>query len=252
MNDIIFEAQCLSKNFGGLQALVDVSFILRRGEVLGLVGDNGAGKSTLLKIIEGAVTPTRGEMLLEQKPYKPQSPADAQRYGVQMVYQDLALCDHLDVVSNMFLGREEVRRVGFIRILDKKKMKLCTYNSLAEMGIHINFISTPVSKLSGGQRQAVAIARALLREAKILLLDEPTAALGVQEKAKVKELMVRLKEKGISIILVSHTLRDVFDISDRIMVLCRGQKVGEIKTSEASEEDVVNLIMGARRRAPSG
>jgi len=238
------ELKGVSKNFGAIQALNGVSTRIEPGQVLGLMGDNGAGKSTLVKVIAGNFSPSHGQVLIDGQPVQFHKPIDAQRAGVEIVYQDLALCNNLTAASNVFLGREPRLRFGPFGILDYQTM----YRRSAELFKSLKSETRPrdiVQKMSGGQRQAVAIARTLLTEARIVLMDEPTAAISIRQVAEVLSLIGRLRDQGISIILISHRMPDVFAVADRIVVLRRGEKVADKPTSQSSPEEVTGLITGA-------
>ena len=234
----------ISKHFGAIRALNEVSLSVGEGEVLGLMGDNGAGKSTLVKIIAGNFRPSSGEMHLDGQHCDFHHPKDAQRAGIEIVYQDLALCDNLTAASNVFLGRELRASLGPVRILDYKSM----HRRAGELFAQLKSETRPrdlVRKMSGGQRQAVAIARTLLADAKVVLMDEPTAAISVRQVAEVLDLIRRLKQRGISVILISHRMPDVFAVADRIVVMRRGTKVADKPISASSPEEVTGLITGA-------
>jgi len=234
----------ISKHFGAIHALNEVSLSVDEGEVLGLMGDNGAGKSTLVKIIAGNFRPSHGEISLDGEPRDFHRPKDAQNAGIEIVYQELALCDNLSAASNVYLGRELRRSFGPICVLDYKAM----YRRAAELFALLKSETRPrdlVRKMSGGQRQAVAIARTLLADAKVLLMDEPTAAISVRQVAEVLELIRRLRDQGITVILISHRMPDVFAVSDRIAVLRRGQLVANKPTPDTSPEEITGLITGA-------
>ena len=234
----------ISKGFGAIQALENVSLEIAPGEVLGLMGDNGAGKSTLVKIIAGNFAPSQGEIRIDGQPAAFHKPRDAQRAGIEVVYQDLALCDNLTAASNVFLGREALRRIGPVRVVDYPAMN----RRSAELFRQLKSETRPrdlVRKMSGGQRQAVAIARTLLSEPKLVLMDEPTAAISVRQVAEVLELIRRLSDQGISIVLISHRMPDVFAVADRIAVLRRGRLVADKPVARSSPEEVTGLITGA-------
>jgi simple sugar transport system ATP-binding protein len=234
----------ISKHFGAIHALNGVSISMAQGEVLGLMGDNGAGKSTLVKIIAGNFRPSEGEIRLDGELCDFHRPKDAQDAGIEIVHQDLALCDNLTAASNVFLGRELQTRFGPLQILDYKPM----HRRAGELFAQLKSETRPrdlVRKMSGGQRQAVAIARTLLSDAKVVLMDEPTAAISVRQVAEVLELIRRLRDRGISIILISHRMPDVFAVSDRIAVLRRGELVAHKAVSSSSPEEVTGLITGA-------
>ena len=234
----------VSKHFGAIQALSDVSLSLRSGEVVGLMGDNGAGKSTLVKIVAGNYPPSAGEIAIEGRSVAFSGPADARSAGIEIVYQDLALCDNLTAAANVYLGRELTKRVGPLRLLNYKAM----YQRAGELFAELKSETRPrdlVRRMSGGQRQAVAIARTRLSEPKIVLMDEPTAAISVRQVAEVLNLIRRLRDHGIAVVLISHRMPDVFSVCDRIVVLRRGSKVADKPVGESSPEEVTALITGA-------
>jgi ABC-type sugar transport system ATPase subunit len=242
----ILEAIGIKKYFGGVQALKGVDLKLRYAEVLAIVGDNGAGKSTLVKIISGALIPDEGNIYIEGKEVKIKNPQDALKLGIQMTYQDLALVDCLNISENLFLGREICRKFLGINVLSIKKMKNESMKHLENLGIRtIGNINEKVRSLSGGQRQVIAISRAVFWGNKVIILDEPTAALGVRESGRVMDLIKGLKSRNISVIVISHNLRHVFSIADRIIVLRHGEKVGEKDISETDGDEVVKMITGA-------
>lgn len=234
----------VGKSFGAIQALEDVSLEIGEGEVLGLMGDNGAGKSTLVKIVAGNFRPTHGRIEIDGREVEFHRPLDAQKAGIEVVYQDLALCDNLSAASNVFLGREPVRRIGPVGIIDYRVMR----QRSAELFAQLKSETRPrdlVRRMSGGQRQAVAIARTLLSNARIVLMDEPTAAISVRQVAEVLDLIRRLRDRGISVVLISHRMPDVFAVSDRIAVLRRGRLVASKPAASSSPEEVTGLITGA-------
>jgi D-xylose transport system ATP-binding protein len=235
------------KRFGAVQALDGVDLEVHAGEVVALVGDNGAGKSTLVKTISGIYSPDAGDFYFDGEPVHISSPTAATSLGIATVYQDLALCDNLDVVANLFLGREEeVGGVGVVtRALDEIDMEHRSHQLLENLAVTIPSVRNEVGTLSGGQRQQVAVARSLLGDPKVVLLDEPTAALGVAQTAQVLALIKRLKERGLGVVVISHNLADVFEVSDRIFVLRLGRQAATFVTASASEEDVVAAITGA-------
>lgn len=240
----VLAAQGISKHFGAIEALKDVSFTLEHGSVLGLMGDNGAGKSTLVKILAGNFPPNAGEIRVEGQPVHFHRPVEARMAGIEVVYQDLALCDNLTAAANVFLGRETKRAIGPIRVLDYATM----YRRAAELFSELKSETRPrdvVRMMSGGQRQAVAIARTRLTDAKIVLMDEPTAAISVRQVAEVLDLIRRLRDQGIAIILISHRMPDVFTVCDRVAVLRRGRKVADKRVADSSPEEVTGLITGA-------
>jgi ABC-type sugar transport system ATPase subunit len=240
----LLEAENVSKRFGGVHALKEVSLTLFPGEVLALAGDNGAGKSTLIKIISGVHHPDGGSLRYEGREIKFDDPHQARDCGIETIYQDLALADNLDVGANVFLGREPVRKIFGLPFVDRRLMREEAEKTLQALEIHINRLAVPIGSLSGGQRQSVAIGRAIHWKARVLIMDEPTAALGVPEQRKVMEIISNLKESGVGIIFISHNLIDIFQVSDRIMVLRRGSKVGEVRTSETNSDNIVRLMVG--------
>jgi ABC-type sugar transport system ATPase subunit len=240
----LLRVENVSKHFGGVHALKEVSLTLYPGEVLALAGDNGAGKSTLIKIISGVHHADGGSLWYEGKEIKLENPHQARAYGIETIYQDLALADNLDVGANVFLGREPVRRIFGLPFVDRRRMRVEAETTLRGLEIQINRLDVPIRSLSGGQRQSVAIGRAIHWKARVLIMDEPTAALGVPEQRKVMELIANLKESGVGIIFISHNLIDIFQASDRIMVLRRGSKVGERRSSETNPDEIVRLMVG--------
>jgi D-xylose transport system ATP-binding protein len=235
--------QGISKSYGAVRALTDVSFDVYAGEVVGLVGDNGAGKSTLIKAVAGVNPPDEGEILLEGHPVKITSPQVATRLGIETVYQDLALCDNLDVVANLFLGREMHTA---LRMLSEAEMEKRALQVLRALEVKIPSVHVPVAALSGGQRQSIAVAKAILRNAKVVLLDEPTAALGVAQTRQVLNLIHRLREQGLAVIVISHNLADVFEVVDRVIVLRLGRRVATFNIKSSTEEQIVAAITGAQ------
>jgi len=246
----VVEMRNIKKNFGAVQALRGVDLALHHNEVLGLVGDNAAGKSTLMKVLSGAYIPDEGEIYLEGKKAHLSSPMDARRQGIEMVYQDYALANNLDVAANVFLGREVVRlRLGPIGVMDYRHMEQETKNLLNRLKIDIPSVRQKVERLSGGQRQAVAIARSTAFDAKVIIMDEPTAALSVAAIAKVLDLVRELKAQGSSIIVISHRLEDIYQVSDRMIVLRQGRKVSDTPVEgdiHEFRERVVAYMIGAR------
>jgi D-xylose transport system ATP-binding protein len=245
----ILELKGISKSFGAVQALTDVDFEVYPGEVVALVGDNGAGKSTLIKCVSGVHPPDKGTIYVDEREAKIHVPSDATRLGIETVYQDLALCDNLDVVANMYLGRERADPGGF-GPLDELAMEKRSLDVL--QGLHVTTIGSVrqiVSALSGGQRQSVAISRAVMWSAKLVILDEPTAALGVAQTAQVHALVRRLREQGLGVVVITHNLHDVFELADRIIVLRLGRRVATFRRDECTPEQVVGAIMGAKREA---
>ncbi len=240
----------IEKHFGAVQALRGVDLTLRHNEVLGLVGDNAAGKSTLMKVLSGAYIPDEGQIYLEGKLADIKSPEDSRNEGIEMVYQDFALANNLDVAGNVFLGHEAVRwQFGPIRIVNKRQMELDTRTMLDRLKIEIPSVRLKVENLSGGQRQAVAIGRATAFDARVIIMDEPTAALSVAAIDKVLDLIKKLKDEGASIIIISHRLEDIYHVGDRVMVLRHGRKVGDLEIDSdihAFREEVVACMVGAR------
>jgi simple sugar transport system ATP-binding protein len=240
----ILELENVSKHFGAIQAVNDVSLTLEPGEVVGLMGDNGAGKSTLVKIIAGDFRPSHGAMRMEGRELVLHRPIEAQQHGIEIVHQDLALCDNLTAAANVFLGREMRKGPGPFKVLDYTSM----YRRAGEIFTELKSETRPrdlVRQMSGGQRQAVAIARTRLSQAKIILMDEPTAAISVRQVAEVLSLIQRLRDGGIAIVLISHRMPDVFTVSDRIVVLRRGRKVADKAIARSSPEEITGLITGA-------
>jgi D-xylose transport system ATP-binding protein len=237
-----------------VEALTDVDFEVHAGEVVALVGDNGAGKSTLIKALAGTQPGDEGEFTFDGKQVSIRSPQDATRLGIATVYQDLALCDNLDVVANLFLGQEVIGSgVGTVtHQLDETAMEHRSHELLEQFAVTIPSVRSEVGGLSGGQRQQVAVARSLLGEPKVVLLDEPTAALGVAQTATVLELIKRLRERGLGVVVISHNLADVFEVADRVFVLRLGRPAGTFDVKETSREDVVAAITGATEEDKNG
>ena len=245
MSETLLEVRNLSKNFGAVQALADLSMKVSAGEVVALAGDNGAGKTTLIKAISGVYKPSGGEILLRGEPVHFNSPQEAREKGIETIYQDLALADNLSIGANIFLGREPMRKAfGFIPVLDRRKMAEAAKSTMALLDFHVSRMDAPVSNFSGGQRQAVAIGRAVYWNAQILIMDEPTAALGVPEQRKVISLIHQLKAQGRGVIFISHNLQDIFAVSDRIVVLRRGVQAGERRIADTTHDEVVKLMVG--------
>jgi D-xylose transport system ATP-binding protein len=247
---LLLELRGISKSFGSVQALTDVDFEVRAGEVMALVGDNGAGKSTLIKCVAGIHGHDEGEILFEGEPVSIHSPKDAGRLGIEVVYQDLALCDNLDVVQNMYLGREAH---DLFQRLKEPIMEVKTAETLE--GLRVTTIKStrqPVATLSGGQRQSVAVARAVMWNSKLVILDEPTAALGVAQTEQVLELVRRLAQQGLGVVIISHNLHDVFETAARITVLRLGRNVGVYERAGTTEQEVVHAITAGRPTKVSG
>ena len=253
-NGPLLSLEGVSKRFGPVQALEGVDFEVRGGEVVALVGDNGAGKSTLVKSISGIHAIDEGRILFEGREVKISAPSDAVELGIATVYQDLALCDNLDVVANLFLGHELIGSgAGAVtQQLDETKMEHRSHELLEQFAVTIPSVRSEVGGLSGGQRQQVAVARSLLGDPKVVLLDEPTAALGVAQTATVLELIKRLRERGLGVVVISHNLADVFEVADRVFVLRLGRPAGSFDVKQSSREDVVAAITGATEAEKNG
>jgi ABC-type sugar transport system ATPase subunit len=248
MSEPLLSIRNVTKIFGGLVAVDAVSLDVRRGEVVGLLGDNGAGKSTLIKCIAGVYQQEKGEIVFDGKPVDFASPMDARRVGIETIYQDLALANNLDVGANIFLGREVKRRRfgGLIQTLDDKLMLNESRQTLDSLQIRFPTLTNPIENLSGGQRQAVAIARAVYWDAKLMIMDEPTNNLGVPEQHKVLELIRTLKGRGVPVVLITHVMPDALAVTDRIIVMHRGRKVTEKITAQTNAEELVQYMVGAR------
>ncbi|MCY4019069.1 MAG: ATP-binding cassette domain-containing protein [Chloroflexi bacterium] len=245
MSEPILTATGMSKYFGGLTAVDSVDFAIYPGEVVALLGDNGAGKSTLIKCISGVYRPEHGRVTFNGEDITSHAPADIRSRGIETIYQDLALAENLDVGANVFLGKEKTRRLfGLIPVTDDSYMREEASSALDELDIHIPSLKQRLVNLSGGQRQAVAIARAMYWNAKLVIMDEPTAALGVPEQRKVLALIRSLREQNIPVILISHTMHDVMAVADRMVVMRRGRIVANIQRADASEELIVKHIVG--------
>ncbi len=238
------EMRNISIHFGGIKAVDNVSVDLYPGEVVALLGHNGAGKSTLIKILSGAYRASAGDIKIDGKPAEIHSPRDAKAYGIETIYQSLALAENIDIAGNLFLGREILTRWA---TLDDAAMEHVARQAVLELNPNFKRFKEPVKDLSGGQRQSVAIARALHFNARILIMDEPTAALGPHETKQVAELIMRLKAKGIGIFLISHDIHDVFELADRISVMKNGKLVGTVKTTDVTQDDVLGMIILGKR-----
>ncbi len=247
MTEPLVQMRGITKKFGGVEALRNVDLDAYAGEVLAIVGDNGAGKSTLIKVLTGVYQPTAGTISLGGQPVAFTNHAEAIVQGVDAVYQTLALADHLEPAANMFLGNELTRSVLGVTLLDNKKMRSETERVLMErLGVRLKSLDAPTESLSGGQRQAIAIARAVYHEGlRVLVMDEPTAALGPQETARTLKLIETVKDQGLAVILISHSLDDVFQVADRVHVQRRGQCVGVVKTADSNTQEVLGMIVGA-------
>ncbi len=239
----------IDKHFGGIHALKDVSFAAREGEVTAMVGDNGAGKSTLIRCLVGVHVPDNGQVFFHGRPAHFADPDAARRAGIETVHQNLALIDELTVAQNLFLNREIVRRIGPFRFLDRRTMKVQARSMLSRLSINVPSVEQRVRRLSGGQRQAISICRAVGAGASLVVMDEPTAALGVQETANVEALVSRLREERVSVILISHNFDQVLRLSDQVWAMRAGRVVGTRRTSETSGNELVALITGAAGKA---
>ena len=244
MTDPVLEARGVTKHYGHVLALDEADFSANPGEVVALIGDNGAGKSTLIKILVGAIRPDSGQLFVDGKQVSLSSPLDARKHGIEAVYQDLALAPDLDAAANLYLGRE-ISRVPFVRVLNKRAMRTRAVTAFADLGIELPNIRTPVSMLSGGQRQSVAVARAVAFASRIIFMDEPTAALGVVQRGRVLDVIRRVRDRGISVVLVSHNMPEVLAVSDRIEVLRMGRRVATYTASQASVDELVGAMTGA-------
>jgi simple sugar transport system ATP-binding protein len=242
----LLEGRGICKYFGAITALDNVDFHLARGEVLGVVGDNGAGKSTLMKILSGLFRPSAGQIVFEGRPVQFLSPKDARAVGIEMVYQDLALAGNMPIFENIYLGREPGRKALGLTIVDHKTSRRMAAEHLDRLKIHVKSVDQNVEDLSGGQRQAVAIARATAFDARVVIMDEPTAALAVKEVGKVLDLIKSLKEHGVGVILISHRMDDVFYVCDRVMALFHGRNFADAPIHATSRNEVIGWIMGTR------
>jgi simple sugar transport system ATP-binding protein len=249
MSEEILRTEHVSKSFGRVTALRDASIHLMKGEVLGLLGDNGAGKSTLMKILTGFHKPTSGKIFFEGKEIELKSVSHARALGIEPVYQDLALINEINVYRNMFL-QKELMLGGPLQILDDRSMRKLAQQQLKEIGVNIPSVDVEISKLSGGQRQAIAVARSVYANAKVLLLDEPTAAMGVRESAMILDVIRRLKDKAeVSVIIVAHNYAHIFDVCDRVNLLQNGEITFDRATKETSVEELLNLVLHEMREA---
>ena len=241
----ILDVRQVCKRFGGVEALKGVSLALHPGEVVALAGDNGAGKSTLTKMISGVYRADGGEIRLDGQAVDFATPEAARGSGIETIYQDLALADNLSIGANIFLGREPMRRLfGLLPVIDRPRMAAAAKATMAELDFHVDRLEAPVGRFSGGQRQAVAIGRAIYWNARVILMDEPTAALGVPEQRKVMALIRALKAQGRGVIFISHNLQDIFAVSDRIVVLRRGSLAGERRIEDTTHDEIVKLMIG--------
>jgi len=246
MAAMLLEARDISKYFGAITALRDVNFHVAPGEVLGVVGDNGAGKSTLMKILSGLFTPSEGELVFNGAPVKFSSPKDAQKLGIEMVYQDFALAGNMPIYENIYLGREPGTKLGPLTIVDHKRSRQMATDHLDRLHIHVKSVDQNTEDLSGGQRQAVAIARATAFDAKLVIMDEPTAALAIKEVGKVLDLVRSLKQHGVAVIIISHRMDDIFYCCDRVMALYQGTNFAEAELGQTSRNEVIGWIMGTK------
>jgi fructose transport system ATP-binding protein len=248
LGEVVLEGRQLTKRYGQVTAMDRCDFELRQGEILAVIGDNGAGKSTLIKALSGAIVPDEGEIFLDKKPVKFHSPIEARRYGIETVYQTLAVAPALDIASNVFLGRE-TRRGGplgqWLRLLDKRGMRREAERYMSELKIGLRTMTNAVEDLSGGQRQGVAVARAAAFARKLVIMDEPTAALGVRETGQVLELIRRIKERGLPIVLISHDMPNVFEVADRIHIQRLGRRVALVTPQQHTMSEVVAIMTGA-------
>ena len=245
-NNLLLEAKGITKYFGTITALENVNLKVRAGEGLGGVGDNGAGKSTLMKVLSGLYKPSAGSLHFQGKEEVLESPRDSQNLGLEMVYQDLALAGNLPIGENIFLGREPTKNIGMMKLLDFKKIKELTDAHLGKLKINVKSADQKVEELSGGQRQAVAIARSTAFDAKVVIMDEPTAALAIKEVGKVLDLINSLKKTGVGVIVISHRMDDIFAVSDRVMALFQGTNFAEAELSKTSRDEVIGWIMGKK------
>jgi len=245
MSEYLVEMRGIKKSFGRVQALKGVDFHVKRQEIVGLLGDNGAGKSTLIKILVGYHQPDEGEVYFEGKKVFFKSPWDSRKVGIETVYQDLALVNLMPIWRNFFLGREIIRKIGPVKVLDVRKMKKIAREVLKDVGIFIRSPDETVAFLSGGERQAVAIARAIHFGAKLLILDEPTAALSVGETRKVLEHILEAKKQGISVIFITHNIYHVYEVADRLVLLEKGEKIGDYDKKDVTPEKVMDIIAAA-------
>jgi simple sugar transport system ATP-binding protein len=242
----LLEARGVAKHFGAITALHDVNFHVGHGEVLGVVGDNGAGKSTLMKILSGLFQPSEGELILDGKPVRFGSPKDARAQGIEMVYQDFALAGNMAIYENIYMGREPGAKFGPLTVIDHNKSKEMAKTHLDNLHIHVKSVEQNTEDLSGGQRQAVAIARATAFDARLVIMDEPTAALAIKEVGKVLDLIKRLKHHGVAVIIISHRMDDIFYCCDRVMALYQGTNFAEAPLDQTHRNEVIGWIMGTK------
>lgn len=246
MTTPLLEARGVTKYFGAITALNNVNFHVSAGEALGVVGDNGAGKSTMMKVLSGLYTPSEGSLYYKGEAVKFNSPRDARKVGIEMVYQDFALAGNLPIYENIYLGREPGRKLGGLTVLDRSLARKMAQDHLDKLKIHVKSIDQNVEELSGGQRQAVAIARATAFDAKIVIMDEPTAALAIKEVGKVLDLINTLKRQGVAVIIISHRMDDIFYACDRVMALYQGTNFAQAPLAETNRNEVIGWIMGTK------
>jgi simple sugar transport system ATP-binding protein len=245
LSEPILSVRNVSKTFGAVQALNRVSFEVLPGQVVAVAGDNGAGKSTIIKAISGVFRHDEGEILLGGKPIDFATPQEARNNGIETIYQDLALADNLSIGENIFLGREPKRKLfGFLPVLDRKAMATAAQQTMASLDFHVTRLNAPVAAFSGGQRQAIAIGRAIYWNARLVIMDEPTAALGVPEQRRVLALVKALKDQGKGVIFISHNLRDIFEVADEIVVFRRGENAGARQPATTTHDEIVKLMVG--------
>jgi simple sugar transport system ATP-binding protein len=244
MTEPVLEARRVTKHYGHVLALDEANFTAMAGEVVALIGDNGAGKSTLVKTLVGAIRPDSGEILVDGTPVQLASPVDARRHGIEAVYQDLALAPDLDSAANLYLGRE-IYLVPFLHVLNRRAMREHAVAAFADLGIELPDVSAPVGMLSGGQRQSVAVARAVAFASRIIFMDEPTAALGVVQRGRVLDVIRRVRDRGVSVVLVSHNMPEVLAVADRVEVLRMGRRVATYDAAQASVDELVGAMTGA-------
>jgi len=247
----LLEAKGIAKYFGAITALHDVNFHVDHGEVLGVVGDNGAGKSTLMKILSGLFVPSEGELIFDGLPVKFSSPKDARKLGIEMVYQDFALAGNMPIYENIYLGREPGRKLGPLTVVNHSKARQMAADHLDRLHIHVKSVDQNTEDLSGGQRQAVAIARATAFQARLVIMDEPTAALAIKEVGKVLDLIKGLREHGVAVIIISHRMDDIFYCCDRVMALYQGTNFAEAPLAETHRNEVIGWIMGHKGNTDS-
>ena len=245
-NQPLLRMSNICKNFGEIRALNNVNLVLNQGDILGLVGDNAAGKSTLMKILSGTYIPDKGEIFFEGRNVEFRFPRDSRKLGIEMIYQDLAVADNMDIVENIFLGVELERPTlgGLIKVIDRKRMERESWETLEKLRINIDSVNAKVETLSGGQRQSVAIARTIRSNAKVIVMDEPTASLGVSEVEMLLNLIRELKTKNTAIVFVSHRLYDIFEVGDRIMVLRHGECIEDKKIEDTDMDEIRKLMIG--------